>query len=225
MDENKVCYISCVNDAKQYKESRMYLERQCLPKGMQADFRVVEGASSMAAGYNAAMRSSDAKYKVYLHQDVCVVNKYAIAECIEIFKNDAACGLIGTVGCLKMPQDGMWWNTDEIVGVSAYTLGYDKFVLAEGAINDTLRDVQAVDGIFMMTQYDILWREDLFHGWHFYDISQSMEFIRKGYKVQIPLQCEVWCIHDTVEKDLTKEYHHWRNVFLQEYRNELEVSK
>lgn len=41
-------------------------------------------------------------------------------------------------------------------------------------------DVTAIDGMFMATQYDISWREDLFDGWDFYDISQSCEFTRGG---------------------------------------------
>lgn len=221
MDEKKICFITCVNDARQYAEARLYLEQLYLPPGTEAEFRAVEGASSMAEGYNAAMRSSEAKYKVYLHQDVCIVNKQVIATCLDVFKKDEQCGLIGTVGCLKLPKNGMWWDTDKTAGASVYTLDYEQIKLVRGNVSDSLADVQAIDGIFMMTQYDIPWREDLFRGWHFYDIAQSLEFARKGYKVQVPSQDEVWCIHDTVEKELTEDYHHWRQIFLREYGKEL----
>ena len=47
----------------------------------------------------------------------------------------------------------------------------------------------------MATQYDIPWREDLFQGFHFYDVSQSLEFQRAGYLIGIPNQANLWCIH------------------------------
>lgn len=40
--------------------------------------------------------------------------------------------------------------------------------------------VSAIDGLFMATQYDIKWREDLLDGFHFYDVSQCFEFAQQG---------------------------------------------
>ena len=86
-------------------------------------------------------------------------------------------------------------------------------------------DVEAVDGLFIATQYDIEWREDLFTGWHLYDSSQCLEFRRRGYRVAIPNQSDgrggFWCIHCPVEKPLAKEYKVYQKIFLQEYGGEL----
>ena len=57
-------------------------------------------------------------------------------------------------------------------------------------------EAEAIDGFIMITQYDVPWREDLFTKWDFYDCSQSMEFIRHGYKVIVPNMKEPWCVHD-----------------------------
>ncbi len=48
----------------------------------------------------------------------------------------------------------------------------------------------------MATQYDILWREDIFDKWDFYDASQCMEFIKRGYRIVVPKQVKPWCVHD-----------------------------
>ena len=40
----------------------------------------------------------------------------------------------------------------------------------------------------MATQYDVPWREDLFDGFDFYDVSQSFEFRKAGYTVGVPVQ-------------------------------------
>ena len=56
--------------------------------------------------------------------------------------------------------------------------------------------MDAVDGLLMATSYDIPWRTDLLEGWDFYDVSQSFEFRKKGYKIVVPVQKCPWCLHD-----------------------------
>ena len=46
-------------------------------------------------------------------------------------------------------------------------------------------DVEALDGIILCTQYDVTWREDIFDKWHFYDVSQCMEFLRRGLRAVV----------------------------------------
>jgi len=76
--------------------------------------------------------------------------------------------------------------------------------------------VDAIDGMIMITQYDIPWREDLFQGWHYYDQSQSFEFRNKGYQVVVPHQKEAWCLHDSGVVIL-QDYDKNRRIFRREY--------
>lgn len=76
--------------------------------------------------------------------------------------------------------------------------------------------VEAIDGLLMATQYDIPWREDLFDKWDFYDVSQTQEFIRKGYKVVVPNTGKPWVIHDDGFVNL-KNYYEERKKFVKEY--------
>ena len=46
-----------------------------LPDDYSIEIIVVHNASDMTSGYNAAMLSSDAKYKIYLHHDTFIINK------------------------------------------------------------------------------------------------------------------------------------------------------
>ena len=61
-----------------------------------------------------------------------------------------------------------------------------QLFVASDKQNKPYTEVEAVDGLFIATQYDVKWREDIFDGWDFYDISQSEEFHRAGYKVVVP---------------------------------------
>ena len=86
-----------------------------------------------------------------------------------------------------------------------------------GGIEEKYQQVQAVDGLLIATQYDLPWREDLFHYWDFYDVSQSQEFIQKGYRVVVPSQKQPWCIHDDGFNNL-KNYYQARRIFNEQYK-------
>ena len=63
-DDGKIAFITCVNDEELYEECLLYLRHLRLPQGMAAEYLPVRGAASMASGYNAAMESSNARYKI-----------------------------------------------------------------------------------------------------------------------------------------------------------------
>ena len=68
----------------------------------------------------------------------------------------------------------------------------------------------------MATQHDVPWREDLFQKWDFYDVSQSMEFRRRGYQVVVPYMEKPWCIHDDGILNL-EHYYGEMDIFREEY--------
>ncbi len=70
----------------------------------------------------------------------------------------------------------------------------------------------------MMTRCDIRWRDDLNLGWDFYDVTQSLEFLRAGLKVVVPRQAEPWTLHDCGISKLSN-YDSVRKIVLNEYRD------
>ena len=108
-DGGKICFITCVNDEEWYSECLLYLKHLHLPEGVEAEFLPVRGASSMCEGYNRGMRSSSAKYKVYLHQDTLVVNQDLVSDLLKLFE-DETIGLVGVIGCRSLPRSGVWWD-------------------------------------------------------------------------------------------------------------------
>ena len=47
-------------------------------------------------------------------------------------------------------------------------------------------------------------KEDVLDGWDFYDISQSLEMKKHGYKVVVPFQKNAWCYKDCGCHDVEK---------------------
>lgn len=220
MDDKKFCFIICANSQLFYEECVKYIEDLIIPEGYEVDILSVTEATSMTSGYNQGMKISDAKYKIYMHQDVFILYPFFLQSVLDIFESDDAIGMIGLVGAEKMPVDGvMWhaWRYGNLYEVNAEDmfdeLSYDKY---RYSIEDGIWEAQAIDGLIMITSKDISWREDIFDGWDYYDVSQSFEMIRAGYKVVVPEQILPWCLHDDGIVNF-RNHDKYRRLFLQEY--------
>ena len=215
MNDRKICFIMCVNNERYMNEQIRYLNSLYVPEGYEIDVLAVQGATSMTAGYNEGMRSTDAKYKVYMHQDVFIVNKNFIADMLKVFEDEQV-GMLGMVGVPKLPENCIMWYAPRI-GKLYFNMNYQAGESVIGEFEGKYAEVEALDGLLMATQHDVPWREDLFTKWDFYDISQSQEFLRAGYKVVVPQQDVPWCIHDDGFFNL-KNYYIYRKIFLNEYK-------
>ena len=222
LNDKKVAFISCVNSDDWYEESLLYQKSVKLPGGMTAEYIPIRGAASMTSGYNQGMRLSDAKYKIYLHQDTLVVNKNIVFDLIKLF-SDTTIGAVGVIGCASLPKSGVWWDGMRTFGRVLHACEPESVVDSECMEPEgEYMEVEAVDGLFIATQYDIGWREDIFTGWHLYDTSLCMEMKRRGYRVVVPNQSEdFWCIHCPKEKPLDRAYKGYQKEFIHEYGKEL----
>lgn len=218
MNDKKICFIIYGNNRQYQNECAKYIERLRIPEEYEIEvLSMYEGEEefrSVACWYHEKMKQSDAKYKIYLRQEVFLINRNCLFDLLEIFEADSAVGMVGVIGSRKLHSDGdiinSWdsgrmrlWNLDDEVEISTY-------------VNKMTLEVEAVNGFFMATQYDLQWREDLFDGKCFYDAAQALEFRRKGYKVVLPYQKEVWCLYDQGYNDW-EEYDKYRERFCHEY--------
>ena len=215
-ERQEFCFIICTNDPVYAQECIYYINHLTVPEKIEIDILTVEEAKSLASGYNEAMQCSQAKYKVYLHHDTFIINPHFIQDCLDIFARDPQIGMLGNVGVKAMPSSGVMWDADRY-GMLYEQHIYETELLANGIDSESAYlEVEAVDGFLMVTQYDIPWREDLFDKWDFYDCSQSMEFIRQGYKVVVPNMKQPWCVHDCGFINL-KNYDVEKEKFIREY--------
>lgn len=220
LNNKKICFISCVNNERQYEENLLYINNLEIPEGYEVEKIAVRDAKSMTSGYNRAMNSSDAKYKVYLHQDTLIINKNFIRNILQVFESDEYLGLLGMIGTKQIPTTGNWWESSSIFG-KVYENHTGKMqLLSFNEVENIYESVQGLDGLILITQYDVFWREDLFEGFHYYDISQCIEFKKAGFKVGIPKQIIPWVVHDCGLKQDHGDflvYEKYRDIFLKEY--------
>lgn len=221
MKENKIAFITCVTDQNLYQKSLSYINRLKIPKGIEIDLIAINDAKSMPSAYNDAMKKSDSKYKVYLHQDVYIQNKNFINDILNIFNSDENIGLIGVVGAKIIPVSGLWWEDHQKVGKVFDSHSGFMELLKFNEVTNLYTEVKGISGLIMITQYDLPWREDIFDGWHFYDLSQSIEFLRKGLKIVVPNQENAWCIHDSGIVNTSNGLEEYRNKFLDNYSKDI----
>jgi hypothetical protein len=195
MDQNKFLFVTCVNNEMLYQECISHIKNLTIPPDFCVELLPIYEAKSMATGYNQALKEN-AKYKVYLHQDTFIINENFLFDILELFKSNQTLGLLGLVGCKELPVNGVFVRGKDYVGKIFWLINGNIHLVNFGReASIPFESVQAVDGILMVTQYDIPWREDLFQGFHFYDTSQSIEFIKRGYLVGVPKQETPWCKH------------------------------
>lgn len=199
-----------------YDECVYYINRLLIPKGYSIEIIAIREADSMCAAYNAGMQSSDAKYKIYMHQDVMIREIHFLEYIIELFKQNENVGMIGMIGGTQMPKTGVTYRAWNVGMLDCRDPDMAYFMAGAKDMPKTDTIVEAIDGLLMATQYDIPWREDLFTHFDFYDVSQSFEMRKAGYQILVPYQEIPWVIHDSGFAKLTY-YDEERRKCLKEY--------
>ncbi|MGL4913489.1 MAG: glycosyltransferase family protein [Romboutsia sp.] len=217
MNDKKISFISAVNDDIQYQQCLLLINSLNIPKGFTIETIPIKNATSMCNAYNEGMLLSDAKYKVYLHQDAFILNLDFIQNIIDIFNLDSSIGIIGMCGAKTLPPSGIWWDSADTMGKIYEKNGSYFGVLGFREVEKEYEEVESIDGLIIITQYDIEWRSDIFDGWHFYDISQSKEFKMHDYKTVVPKQITPWCMHTRGYTDMNI-YELYRLKFINTYK-------
>ncbi len=212
LDPYAIAFVTCVNDEAQYATCLQYLSSLQVPSGYSVERIAVLGATSMAQGYQRAMESSTARYKIYVHQDVYVVHRELLPELVHLFMTYPRLGMVGVIGTTQLPTSGIWWANNALhsygrvwvyvtlanmlPGISLSPAAHRRrlrFMPLRSFVGDFIQAV-AVDGLFMATQYDVPWIDPV-GGFMLYDQVQSLEFIKAGLEVGIVRQEAIWCLH------------------------------
>ncbi len=211
--------ITAVSDENMYSECVYYINHLNVPNNCHLTIIPVRNASSMTEAYNIGCSQTNAKYKIYIHQDTMLVNHNLLFELLHVFESPEI-GMAGVAGIKTMPESCIWWEGKD---VDNYRNLYQDTVIKKGhtiinPFSEPYQKVCVLDGVFLATQYDIQWREDLFDGWHYYDMSQCMEFQKNRYSVVVANQSFPWCLHEQkCNKSLGDDFTRYQDVFRKEY--------
>ncbi len=222
MNDHKFCFIICTNNELLLGEAVLYIHSLIVPDGYSVELLTVKDAASMTSGYNEAMEASDAKYKIYMHQDVFILNKNFLRDILSIFHSDPQIGMIGMVGYETVSDAGLMWHSKRCG--SPYQIKPDIPYPSLSEYNYSLCGdgytlVAQTDGFMMITAHDYPWNTEILKDWDFYDVYQSLTFLAHGYKIAVPTQRHPWCMHDDgIVVNLTN-YNYYRQIFMRTHKN------
>ena len=195
MDERKIEIIIHATDEAACQRLIQSLETVVVPENFDAAIQPVTGEEKYFA-YDTAMRSSDAKYKIYIDERAVVTNENFLIELLDIFR-DERIGAVGTSGAIELSTHGV------------------SLTSSKRTDENYRGEVEVADGFFFATQYDLPWRHDLFKDNFFGGQAQSVEFKRAGYKI---FAGGDWILYDSENFSFNKAS---INKFLDEYSADL----
>lgn len=130
------------------------------------------------------MKKTDAKYMVYLHQDVFIIETNFIIKIVDIFNIDSSISMLGMVGIKKLPKSAIMWENKQRVGCVGFSIIETVDNYSDLPMEHIYTEVKTVDGFLIMTnRYDTNWRTDIFGESDFYDIYRLIEYREKGIKL------------------------------------------
>lgn len=227
MNQNKFAFIICTNNEIFLSECITYINLLEIPSGYETEILSITDAESMTSGYNEGMHSTDAKYKIYLHQDVFIFNRHFLYDILSIFQSDKRIGMIGMVGYPLVSPNGCMWQCGRVLGAYPF-YGYhhvyphaDYSSYCYDLSTDGISDVAVIDGLCMITAYDLPWNTTELTGWDFYDAFQSMDFLLHGYRIVVPNQKLPWFLHDDGILLSMWDYNKYRHLFIKKYEKYL----
>lgn len=112
--EKTILFVTCINDSKMYAQCVRHILRLAVPPGYVVQFMPIRNAKSMTSGYNQAI-SHPAKYKVYIHQDVFIMNVAFLHGLLQLFNEHEHLGMIGMIGAQYVPPNGVWNEGKELL--------------------------------------------------------------------------------------------------------------
>ena len=215
MNRKKIAFIIYKTNENLCSQLIDSIQKLDVPQGYDVDILPVTGDEKYFV-YDSTMKKSDARYKIYVDENVLFTYKNILQDVLNIFKSDRKIGVIGVSGAIQFSTHGICLESTQRCG--KLFIGDNQNLTAWGDVTEDCKEVAAVDGWFMATQYDVDWQCDLFVGTSFGDSAQCLEFQRKGYKVVVANQKETWIWYKTTKMTLENPA---RTAFLDEYSKDI----
>jgi hypothetical protein len=160
-----ISYIACTHNTN--------ILEKCLVQSLilqnDDELIVVEGAKSIAAGYNLGIDKANNKIKCFIHHDLIVTNPILLrmnllAYCIEDV------GIVGIVG--SQTDAAPWWEGQCVGSVVDSRNGILYF-------SDGKQFCLHLDGLMLATWHDVRFDESI-PGFHLYDQDICKQMAAKG---------------------------------------------
>jgi hypothetical protein len=151
------------------------------------DIIQVEGKESLTKNYNEGMRRAKYKTKFFIHEDVDICDMIEVPLLTRIdnlLTSDLSIGLVGLVGTTEDVKSFWWEGKRSCIKGQVYIGGEFGMYLFWDKDKAVYDDIYYIDGMFMATNKDILFSEDI-TGFHLYDLDYCNVIRSRDYKIKV----------------------------------------
>lgn len=198
-NEKKFAFLVRKSNEALYDSCLKSLQSLRLPAGYEAELFTLTAEAPYAAQANRALALSDAKYKIYINDDLRLVYAHLLADLPAIFENESI-GMVGALGSRSLPTDGNVLGADDKQGavyVPAKTrLSELRFGEGAGASAQEAVPVRFVLPSFFATQEDLPWDESC-ETQYYAVLAQCRGFEKAGRRIVVPLPQSIWCAYQS----------------------------
>lgn len=174
--KNSSCINKCVNCIEALRK----------PDGVEIDILGISEGDSICEAYDAAMAESDADLKIYVRENVYIINQDFLENVITFMDSHQDVGMAGVIGGFENGKFVDWTTgAANIVNDDRATL---LNVASEGSAVDFLQ------GSVLVTRCDVPWVCDGQDSDRLFDINHSKAVREKGMSLAVFAQKEPWIV-------------------------------
>lgn len=183
LDDNKVAFIIWANHQQYYEECVRYLRNLIIPDDIATELLCVTDVPTLAEAYQEGMLSSDARYKVYIRENIFLLNRNFFSDLLQIFAEDERIGMVGMTSTLAPTDNLILYDGHDVRRESTFQQGNGR--LYEG--------VDALTGLLLATCVDLPWEEGED------TVQKHCTAMREaGLRLVVPVQERPWCYYDFI---------------------------
>ncbi|PLR78238.1 hypothetical protein CU633_06900 [Bacillus sp. V3-13] len=179
MDSNKqICFIYQVKDERKFLESIEYIKALHVPEDHAIEIITIHHP-------NEVNDKTNANYKIFISEDVFILDKNFLLQLIKVFNDDSSLGLLGVAGSKIIPESLIWLESNHKVG-QFYTSrqGHISRIAYSESTNDLYEEVSLLEGSLLATQlnFDYLSfnKEEIL-----FNVELSLETAKKEFRVGV----------------------------------------
>lgn len=186
----KIVFFICVNNEAEYKEIAANVEELICPEGVERFIVWIQAAEYNSEVYNSTAKQLAARYKVYIHKGMRIVNDNFISDLLKVF-SDPNIAMVGFLGSMEKPIDYSWYKSRHQVG-RVFIRQDNQAVEVVVSDQHCNTKVRVLDSGCFATQYNQQWREE-FTSNYYSMLSYCEDYTSDGYDLVIPAQEQSWC--------------------------------
>jgi len=190
--EKKIAVLLHKSRERRYEICMESLRNMNWPDGYEAELFVITQDRPYAVQVNEIMTAADAKYKIYINDDLCLVHPQMIEEMLNLFQDDSI-GMIGILGSTSLPVSGSVMDSPYKSGAVYIPSEKD---LSELRFNETSEaaDVRFLLPSLFATQRDVPW-DEAYEKQYYAVLAYCRGMEESGVRIVVPHPQEIWCTY------------------------------